>query len=104
MIYTVTGAVNKNNFKKACVHEHVCIVSNDMLNAFGKEWFDKKKFIPLAVEVLKKSGLYNQIGAENIFENDDDNPTLSAAKAIRTAQKYITKGGVSIYASAPIEK
>ncbi|MBP3357836.1 MAG: SulP family inorganic anion transporter [Opitutales bacterium] len=56
------------------------------------------------MKVLKKSGLYNQIGADNIFENDEDNPTLSAARAIKSAQKYITKGGVSIYASAPVEK
>ncbi len=56
------------------------------------------------MEVLKKSGLYDQIGAEHIFENDETNATLSAARAIRAAQKYIIKGGVSIYASAPIEK
>ena len=56
------------------------------------------------MKVLKKSGLYNQIGADNIFENDEDNPTLSAARAIKSSQKYITKGGVSIYASAPVEK
>lgn len=36
MIRTVTGIVDKKGFKKACIHEHVCIVSNDMLNTFGK--------------------------------------------------------------------
>ena len=56
------------------------------------------------MKVLTKSGLYNQIGAENIFENDEDNPTLSAARAIKSAQKYITKGGVSIYASTQVEQ
>lgn len=48
------------------------------------------------MRVLKKSGLYAQIGAQNVFENDEDNPTLSAARAIREAQKYTVKGDVSI--------
>ncbi len=56
------------------------------------------------MKVLKRSGLYDQIGADNIFENDENNATLSAARAIRATQKYISKGGVSIYASSPVDK
>ena len=51
------------------------------------------------------SGVYDNVGAENIFENDDDNPTLSAARAIRASLKYLgEKPKVSIYAARPAEK
>lgn len=56
------------------------------------------------MRVLEKSGLRGKIGADFVFENDEENPTLSAARAIRSAQKYITKGGVSVYVSEPITK
>lgn len=29
MIYTVTGEVQKADFGNACIHEHICVVSND---------------------------------------------------------------------------
>ncbi len=53
------------------------------------------------MRVLKKSGLYEQLGEGFVFENDDENPTLSAARAIRSAQKYLSKGGISIYGTQP---
>ena len=56
------------------------------------------------MRVLEKSGLRGKIGRDFVFENDEENPTLSAARAIRSAQKYITKGGVSVYVSEPIKK
>lgn len=56
------------------------------------------------MRVLEKSGLRGKIGADFVFENDEENPTLSAARAIRSAQKYITKGGVSVYVSEPVKK
>ncbi|CDE83245.1 inorganic anion transporter SulP family protein [Coraliomargarita sp. CAG:312] len=60
---------------------------------------------PDVMRVLKSSGVYDNVGAENIFENDDDNPTLSAARAIRASLKYLgEKPKVSIYAARPAEK
>lgn len=56
------------------------------------------------MRVLKKSGLYEQIGADFIFKNDDDNPTLSAARAIKSAQKYISRGGVAVYGTQTAKK
>ncbi len=56
MIYTVTGALQKADFGKACVHEHICVASNDMKKTFGKSWFDDEKIINLASNILKKSG------------------------------------------------
>ena len=56
------------------------------------------------MRVLEKSGLRGKIGADFVFENDEENPTLSAARAIRSAQKHITKGGVSVYVSEPVKK
>lgn len=56
MIYTVTGTVRKADFGKACVHEHICVVSNDMRHTFGTSWFDRERVISLATDVLKKSG------------------------------------------------
>ena len=55
---------------------------------------------PDIMRVLKASGVYNSIGADKIFENDDDNPTLSAARAIRKAQEYLKgeNAKVTIYA------
>ena len=41
------------------------------------------------MRILKKSGTYDKIGAEYLFANDEDNPTLSAAQAIRRAQKLL---------------
>ena len=89
MINTVTGAVDKKGFKKACIHEHVSIVSNDMLNTFGKEWFDKKKFIPLAVEVLKKSG----------FDMFVDGTPCDLGRDVRLLKAVSKKSGVKIVAS-----
>lgn len=56
------------------------------------------------MRVLKKSGLYEQIGVDFIFKNDDDNPTLSAARAIKSAQKYISRGGVAVYGTQTAKK
>ena len=56
MIYTVTGKFDKNSFKRASIHEHVAVCSNDMKAVFKNEWYDEQKLIPLASEVLKKSG------------------------------------------------
>ncbi len=56
MIYTVTGEVQKADFGRACIHEHICVVSNDMKHTFGTSWFDRDKVITLASEVLKKLG------------------------------------------------
>ena len=41
------------------------------------------------MNVLKKSGTFEKISSERLFENDEDNPTLSAAKAIRYAQQFL---------------
>ena len=50
--------------------------------------------------MLKGSGVYRVIGGENIFENDDDNPTLSAALAIKRARTMFEKAPiVDIYAT-----
>ena len=60
---------------------------------------------PDVMRVLKSSGIYDKVGAENIFENDEDNPTLSAARAIKASLKYLgEKPKVSIYATKPAEK
>ena len=56
MIYTVTGELQKTDFGNVCVHEHICVASNDMKKTFGKSWFDKEKVINLASDILKKSG------------------------------------------------
>ena len=39
--------------------------------------------------ILKKSGTVEKIGSDRLFENDENNATLSAAKAIRYAQKFL---------------
>ena len=55
---------------------------------------------PDVMRVLKGSGVYRVIGGENIFENDDDNPTLSAALAIKRARTMFEKAPVvDIYAT-----
>ncbi len=89
MIYTVTGAVQAKNFNKACIHEHVRIVSNDMLNTFGKEWFNNKKFIPLATQVLKKSG----------FDLFVDGTPCDLGRDVRLLNTVSKKSGVKIVAS-----
>ena len=55
---------------------------------------------PDIMRVLKSSGAYDEIGPENIFENDDDNPTLSAARAVRAAKEFFGTDAarLSIYA------
>ncbi len=40
-------------------------------------------------KVLLKSGTYQKLGNERLFDNDENNPTLSAAHAIRYAQKFL---------------
>lgn len=55
---------------------------------------------PDVMRVLKSSGIYDKVGGDNIFENDEDNPTLSAARAIKSSLKYLgDKPNVSIYAT-----
>ena len=55
---------------------------------------------PDVMRVLKGSGVYRVIGGENIFENDDDNPTLSAALAIKRARTMFERAPVvDIYAT-----
>lgn len=55
---------------------------------------------PDIMRILKASGVYNAIGAENIFENDESNPTLSAARAIKEARKHFTSTPkLNIYAT-----
>lgn len=56
MIYTVTGALQKAYFGNACLHEHICVVSNDMLKTFGNAWLDREMITNLSIDVLKKSG------------------------------------------------
>ncbi|MBE6413295.1 MAG: SulP family inorganic anion transporter [Verrucomicrobiaceae bacterium] len=41
------------------------------------------------MNILKKSGTVEKIGIDRLFENDENNATLSAAKAIRYAQKFL---------------
>lgn len=56
---------------------------------------------PDLMRMLKSSGAYSAIGKDFIFENDESNPTLSAALAIKESRKYIDleKAKVSIYAN-----
>jgi len=57
------------------------------------------------MRVLKSSGIIEKVGAENVFENDEDNPTLSAARAIKASLKYLgAKPKLSIYATKPKDK
>ena len=53
------------------------------------------------MRILKSSGACNTIGMENIFVNDDDNPTISAAKAIKYAKEKLDGEipTISIYAT-----
>ena len=53
------------------------------------------------MRVFKNSGGLQFIGAENIFENDEDNPTLSAARAIKFARNIIGDKNIrlTIYAN-----
>lgn len=58
---------------------------------------------PDVMRVLKGSGVYAVIGGENVFENDDDNPTLSAARAIKFARtKFENTPIVDIYATGKV--
>ena len=58
---------------------------------------------PDVMRVLKGSGVYAAIGGENVFENDDDNPTLSAARAIKFARtKFENTPIVDIYATGKV--
>lgn len=60
---------------------------------------------PDIMRILKSSGVYAVIGAKNIFENDEDNPTLSAARAIKAARSMFEKAPViDIYATKHDEK
>lgn len=54
---------------------------------------------PDLMRMLKSSGAYNIIGKSFIFENDESNPTLSAARAIKEARKYmdVENAKVTIY-------
>ena len=56
------------------------------------------------MEVFKKSGVYNKVGEERLFKNDEENPTLSAAQAIRYAQKFLNGENpkLSIYTTKQI--
>ncbi len=47
---------------------------------------------PPVMEVLERSGILPSMEGR-VFENDDNNATLSAAKAIRSAQKYLNIDG-----------
>ncbi len=53
------------------------------------------------MQIMKASGAYNKIGEDRLFANDETNPTLSAAYAIKSAQKFL--GGknakLTIYAT-----
>lgn len=53
------------------------------------------------MRILKSSGACNTIGMENIFVNDGDNPTISAAKAIKYAKEKLDGEipTISIYAT-----
>lgn len=59
---------------------------------------------PDVMRVLKGSGIYDMVGADNIFENDEQNPTLSAARAVKASLKYLGKNPkVSIYATEEVK-
>ena len=51
------------------------------------------------MRVMQKSGLQELIGAENLFQDESKNPTMSAAKAVRRARDVVgtSKMKVSIY-------
>lgn len=57
------------------------------------------------MRILKSSGAYDEIGANNIFENDENNPTLSAAMAVKSARKDFGDSSprLSIYATKKVE-
>ena len=54
---------------------------------------------PDIMRILKRSGVARNIGEENIFPATDDNPTLSAALALRHAKKILgnSESDVKIY-------
>lgn len=73
---------------------------------------EKKRYLILSevkadmLQVLKKSGLYEQIEARNIFTDEPSNPTMSTAKALKRAKAHLgdTQADVSIYVDPVIDK
>lgn len=57
------------------------------------------------MRILKSSGAFSEIGRDNIFENDESNPTLSAARAVRSAREGFGADApkLSIYAAKKAE-
>ncbi len=55
---------------------------------------------PDTMKILRNSGLVNVINTRNLFEDDESNPTLSTAKALKRAKEIIgdREAKVSIYA------
>jgi SulP family sulfate permease len=54
---------------------------------------------PAIMRILKKSGVARNVGEDNIFPSTEDNPTLSAALALRQAKKILgdQQSDVKIY-------
>jgi SulP family sulfate permease len=73
---------------------------------------EKRRYLILSevkaemLQVLKKSGLYEQIEARNIFTDEPSNPTMSTAKALKRAKAHLgdTQADVSIYVDPVIDK
>jgi len=55
MIQTVTGAVEKGDFGRVLMHEHISCSSLSFSKAFGDKWLDNEKIKDLACEALKKA-------------------------------------------------
>lgn len=59
---------------------------------------------PEIMKILKSSGAFAELTGKNVFENDEDNATLSAARAVRSAREDFGKDApkLSIWASKKI--
>lgn len=62
MIQTVNGKVEKANFGKALIHEHISCASNDFIKAFGTKWLDRDFLAKYAADVLVKAKREYNIG------------------------------------------
>lgn len=93
MIQTVKGKIDNPQSGSSLIHEHISVVSNNFLNAFGNEWLDRNYLVEYAASVLKSLKEKYKL---NIFV---DGTIMEIGRSASLLKKVSEKSDVNIVAS-----
>ncbi len=93
MIKTVTGNICREDVKNVLMHEHIQVVSNDLIKVFGNRWQDREAVCESAVNIL--SATRQKFGVNLLV----DGTPLDLGRDVGLLREVSQRSGVYIAAS-----